>query len=141
MLSDSKRNEKLKVLIAEDNEAMRHEIERFLAPSCEIVASVGNGLELIEAEARSSAEVGIIDFSMPVMGGIEASRILKARGSELILIMLTVFEDSSYVKAAFDSGVSGYVVKRLMAKDLPSALSEASEGRAFVSDCCNWEAE
>jgi DNA-binding NarL/FixJ family response regulator len=137
MRRDASPHRKLRVLIAEDNDAMRHEIERFLASSCEIVASVSNGLELLEVEPSSSAEIGIIDFSMPVMSGIEGARILQARGSKLVLIVLTTFEDSSYVEAAFDSGVSGFVVKRLMARDLPVALIETSEGRRFVSECRN----
>jgi DNA-binding NarL/FixJ family response regulator len=60
-------------------------------------------------------DVGIIDISMPIMNGILAAAEIRKRGSTMKLVFLTVNEDRDFVQAAFESGASGYVVKRQMA--------------------------
>ena len=73
---------------------------------------------------------------MPVMSGIGAAAEINSRGSAMKMIFLTVNEDADFITAALDAGASGYVVKRQMASDLLTAISEALEGRTFISSCC-----
>lgn len=125
-----------RVLLADDNRDMLEAIKSIITPEYDIVGSVHDGLELIRAEASLKPDIGIVDISMPVMNGIAAAAEIAKRGSAMKLIFLSVNEDSEFVRAAFEKGAIGYVVKRQMASDLPDALKEALAGRRFISPGC-----
>jgi DNA-binding NarL/FixJ family response regulator len=126
----------MKVLIADDNAAMRAQIVRLLEPTFEVVGQVSDGCQFVEAELHSGAQIGIVDISMPGMNGIEAVQEIKSRGSLMKIVYLTVHEDPDFVEAAFKSGAVGYVVKKGMATDLLQALNEVLDGKTYVSPCC-----
>jgi len=73
---------------------------------------------------------------MPVMNGIDAAIKIVKQGSATKMIFLTVNEDLDFVRAAFDAGGCGYVIKRSMAADLPKALKAARAGTRFISSSC-----
>lgn len=67
------------------------------------------------------------------MNGLEAARRLRAAGSRVKIVFLTVHDDPDYVREALGSGALGYVVKSRLVLDLSHALREAMAGRQFVS--------
>lgn len=75
----------------------------------------------------------MIDISMPIICGIEAARMLKAKGSKAEIVFLTVHEDPDFVWAALDVGALGYVVKSRIASDLGTAIKLALTGGSFIS--------
>lgn len=121
-----------RVLLADDNRDMQNVIISLLEPEFDVVGTVANGFELVEAESRLHPNIGIIDISMPVMNGIEAAAEIKKNGSLMKIIFLTVNEDSDFVRAAFETGASGYVIKRQMGADLIGAIKQVLAGGMFV---------
>jgi len=99
----------------------------------EIVESVTDGQALLDAASKSNPDLCVVDISMPIIDGIQAAAELKASGSTTKIIMLTVHEDDDFVKASFENGASGYVVKARIATDLVVAVKEVLAGRTFVS--------
>jgi DNA-binding NarL/FixJ family response regulator len=128
---------RVRVLIADDNEAMRNTVIRLLTPEYEVVGAVDNGRALVDAELELKPDIGIVDISMPILNGVEAAHEIKKHGSKMKIVFLTVNEDPDFVDAAMNAGASGYVVKKQMASDLVHALGEAREGRMFISSCCS----
>ena len=124
-----------KLLIAEDHPRMRQKVVRTLEADHLVVAVVGDGLEMLDAESRTLPDIVILDISMPTMNGIEAATRLKKRPSNARIIFLTVHQEPEFVEAALAAGADGYVIKSRLAIDLRLAIKEVLAGRRFVSPC------
>lgn len=136
MISHTEKQPLLSVLIADDNREIRNTVVRLIEGQFDVVGAVEDGRALVEAESKLRPNIAIVDISMPVMSGIEAALEIKKSGSPLKIVFLTVNEDNDFVSAALETGATGYVIKRNMAVDLLSALTETSAGRTFISPCC-----
>ncbi len=129
---------RVRVLIADDNKEMRDTVIRLLEHDFEVVGAVADGRALVAAADKLDPDAGVIDISMPIMNGIEAAAEIQKRGSKMKVIFLTVNEDADFVRAAFEAGGVGYVVKRQMATDLHVAIERALAGKTFISPCCDF---
>jgi DNA-binding NarL/FixJ family response regulator len=111
-----------------------------LEPEFEVVGAVGDGDALLEAASRMKPDVCVIDISMPIMSGIEAANEIRASGSIVKIVFLTVHEDPDFLQAALETGALGYVVKSRVVTDLSPAINAALAGRLFISPCCAFPA-
>ena len=122
-----------RVLLADDHTLLVAAFQRFLADDCEVVGTVSNGRELLEAVARLRPDVAIIDVAMPLLNGIDAARQLKHDHPDLRIIVLTMNEDPELAAAAFKAGASGYLLKRSAADELVTAIREVMQQRSYVT--------
>ena len=137
MSIDQNQTRRARVILADDNKNMRDIVVQLLGHEFEVVATVADGRALVEAVNDLKPEIGIIDISMPIKNGIQAAVEIKKQGSSIKIIFLTVNEDADFVRAAFETGASAYVIKRQMASDLPIAMKETLAGRTYISPGCN----
>ncbi len=122
-----------RVLLADDHPALLAETSRLLSGEHQVVGTVTNGLELVEAALRLDPDLILLDITMPGLDGFEAARRLKRAGCRSKLVFLTVWEDVDFVREAMELGADGYVVKSRLASDLIPAIAEVLAGRKFVS--------
>lgn len=122
-----------RVLLADDHKDVCDIVVRLLTPEFEVVGVVQDGRQLLSAESDVLPDVCVIDISMPGMCGIEAARMLKARGSKAEIVFLTVHDDPDFVRAALELGALGYVMKTRIASDLSAAIRAALIGGSFIS--------
>jgi DNA-binding NarL/FixJ family response regulator len=122
-----------RILLADDHDEMRDRVKRHLEQEFEVLDPVEDGIALLEAAARLSPDVCLLDVSMPVLDGIETATRLRESGSTAKIVFLTIHEDLDFVQAALKTGASAYVIKRRMVSDLRPAIREALAGRTFVS--------
>lgn len=117
-----------KILIADDEVIERTLLERKLARSFageyEIV-SVGNGKEVLEADASFEPDILILDVDMPVINGLEAAKELRHRGRTRAIIFLTAYDDFLYAKQAISVHAVDYLLKPCDDKELFLAVEEA----------------
>ncbi len=117
-----------KILIADDEVIERTLLERKLARSFageyEIV-SVGNGKEVLEADASFEPDILILDVDMPVINGLEAAKELRHRGRTCAIIFLTAYDDFLYAKQAISVHAVDYLLKPCDDKELFLAVEEA----------------
>lgn len=125
-----------RILLADDHKDIREKVMQQLEPEFEVVGAVEDGNALMEAASQMQPDVCIVDISMPIMSGIQAVTQMKANGSTVKIVFLTVHEDPDFLQAALDTGALGYVVKSRVASDLSPAIRAAIAGRLFVSPCC-----
>jgi len=123
----------LRVLFADDNEELLAEIRQEFDSEFEIVATVTNGRDAVEAVQRLDPDVVVLDMTMPIMDGIQTSSRIRGRNARAKILILTIQENDEYVSAAFSAGVSGYVTKRRLLNDLAHGIREVAEGRTFLS--------
>jgi DNA-binding NarL/FixJ family response regulator len=120
----------VKILIYDDNEALRNSIRVMLSDEFEIAASMPNA-ETVETDIRElKPDVVLMDIDMPDVNGVEAVRRVRKIDSSLPVIMLTVFDDNENIFNAICAGASGYILKRYALEELPAAINDVLTGGA-----------
>ena len=124
---------KPRLLLADDHTILVEGLKALLAPELDVVATAGDGRAVLEAAKEYQPDIVLLDISMPGLNGIEAARRLKQSNPDAKLIVLTMHGDLSFVRAAFEAGASGYVLKQSAATELVTALREVDTGRRYIS--------
>jgi DNA-binding NarL/FixJ family response regulator len=121
------------VVLADDHLLMIAMVRQTLGKEFEVVGTVGDGEQAVDAVLTLNPDALVIDISMPVLNGLQAAKQLQTADSRVKIIFLTVYEGRDFVDAAFCAGASGYVNKCRLATDLIPAIHEAMLGRTFIS--------
>ena len=126
----------IKVLIADDQELMRQSLQIILGmeKDIEVVGTVANGLEVIRAVRKEKPDVILMDIRMPEMDGVVCTQIIKENYPDIRVIVLTTFDDDEYVFNALKYGASGYLLKRISAKELAEAIRKVYHGTAMINE-------
>ncbi|GLS05621.1 hypothetical protein GCM10007860_27780 [Chitiniphilus shinanonensis] len=130
---------RLQVLLAEDNPINRLVAERFLALGGHTVTSVGNGLEAVHACEASSFDLILMDLQMPELGGIEASRLIRAfeaangRPRQAIVVLSANALEADR-EACFQAGIDDFLEKPLKQDRLDALLARVSAVPLRVAD-------
>jgi DNA-binding NarL/FixJ family response regulator len=122
----------VRVVLADDHPMYRYGLGAILeqAESVEVVASVGDGDELVRVAAQHRPDVVVTDLSMPNLDGVEATRRLLATQPGLAVLVLTMHEDDEHVFAALRAGARGYLVKGAGGEEIVAAIVAAASGDA-----------
>ena len=124
----------LRVLLVDDQalfvESLRTVLEHG-ASDIEVVGIARNGAEAVAAMKADPADLVIMDVRMPVMDGVEATKVIRATCPQAKIMMLTTFEDDEYVKEALEHGAVGYILKDIPPAELIAAI-RAVAGGAFL---------
>ena len=126
-------SERPRVLVVDDNKTLLAISVAVLSRDFEIVGAVTDGRAALEAAAALQPDVIVLDIAMPEMGGLEVASRLKAAGSHVAVVFLTVHDDEEIVQAARDVGGVGYVLKPRLGSDLRPAAVGAVTGQRFAS--------
>ncbi len=124
--------DRIRVLLADDHEAMLERVARLLRTECDVVGTVTDGQQALEAARELKPDVLVLDISMPVMNGIETAHRLQEAGDKTPIVFLTVHDDADFAREAMEVGALAYVIKQRMASDLVAAIKEAHAGRQFL---------
>jgi DNA-binding NarL/FixJ family response regulator len=122
-----------RVLLADDHAIVAEGLATLLKGHFELVGTVGNGNELIDLARKLRPDVIVTDIAMPVLGGLEALRRLKAVKSEAKVIFLTMHADAQLATEAFRAGASGYVLKQSAGEELIAAIQEVLQGKTYLT--------
>jgi DNA-binding NarL/FixJ family response regulator len=122
-----------RVVLADDHREMLVRVTSLLASEFAVVAAVGDGESLVDAEADLRPDVLVIDITMPGISGLEAAALVRRSGSQVPIVFLSVHEEAEFVLAARGTGALGYVTKVRLGSDLIPAVRAALDGRRFVS--------
>jgi DNA-binding NarL/FixJ family response regulator len=125
--------ERIRILLADDHEAVLNTVSRMLSREFDIVGTASDGQMLLDETERLQPEILITDISMPLVNGIEAVRRLKEAGSQVKVVFLTIHDDADYAREATAAGALGYVVKSRMTSDLVEAIKAVHAGEKFIS--------
>ncbi len=121
------------VIIADDYADMHTLFRRLLEPEFEVVGDAYDGQALLEATARLTPDLIVVDVFMPVLGGIEAVQRLKAQSSSVAVVFITADEGQETMRRALNTGALGFVRKASAAEDLLPAAQAVLRGQQFVS--------
>jgi DNA-binding NarL/FixJ family response regulator len=125
----------IRVAIVDDQALMRDGFSMILdaQPDIEVVGDAENGRVGVELCRRTRPDVVLMDVRMPVLDGIEATRLIAGSGCDTKVLVLTTFDLDEYVYAALRAGASGYLLKDTPAKELVAAVRIIAQGDALLS--------
>jgi two-component system, NarL family, response regulator NreC len=124
----------IRLVLADDHTLVRQSLRSFLErEGIQVVGEASDGRELIDVVARLRPEVAVLDISMPLMNGLEATSEIRRASSQTKMILLTRHDEDQYVTEALRMGVKGYVLKNQAATDLVQAIYQVCRGGFYLS--------
>lgn len=125
---------KIKLLLADDHAVLRAGLKALLnsQPDMEVIAEAADGEEAVRKSAELTPDIVIMDISMPILTGLEATKEIKKRNPAVKVLVLTVHEDESYLHRMLRAGASGYVPKKAADTELLAAIRATHQGEHFI---------
>ena len=124
----------IRVLLADDHNMVRESMRRAMeAEGFVVVGEASDGGEAVQLAADVPADVVLMDVSMPVLGGVEATRQVRALPDAPQVVMLTMHSDPDVVRRALQAGAVGYLTKDCSIAEVAEAVRLAASGDGAMS--------
>ncbi len=124
----------IRLLLADDHTMVRQSMRRSMEEAgFEIVGEAADGREAVELAAQLAPDVVLMDVSMPVLGGIEATRQVRQAPGAPQVVMLTMHVDADVVRQSLQAGAVGYLTKDCTVAEVVEAVRLAADGDGAVS--------
>ncbi|MCJ7536296.1 MAG: response regulator transcription factor [Anaerolineales bacterium] len=125
----------IRVLLVDDHailrEGLRARLE--LEPDLQVVGEAEDGRAAVEQARQLHPDVVIMDISMPLLNGIEATRQIKCLPDKIEVLVLSMHDDEGYIRQALTAGALGYILKDAVARELIDAIRAINKGEAVLS--------
>lgn len=133
-MGEQEHNRVIRVLLADDHALVREGTRRLIEAESdlEVVAEAASGEEAIEAVRRLRPDIAIMDIAMPGIGGIEATRAIKADCAETAILVLSAYDDEPYLVALLEVGAAGFLLKNVNGSELVEAIRAVARGEAVL---------
>lgn len=124
------RMDKIKILLADDQTLMRDGLKTILEleDNMEVIGTAKNGQEAVEFCKNTPPDIILMDIRMPVIDGVMSTKIIKSLYPEIVILILTTFNDDDYIIDALSYGASGYILKDIEADNLIKSINDAYKG-------------
>lgn len=127
---------KIEVIIVDDHEIFRNGLKMVINRfhDTKIIAEASNGRDFLALLDKHTPDIILMDIEMPVMNGIDATKIALNTFPDLKIIVLTMFNDEAYIQNMIDLGVKGFLIKNINKQDLNKAIQKVYNGGNYYSD-------
>ncbi|MGB9673071.1 MAG: response regulator [Anaerolineales bacterium] len=124
----------IRVLLVDDHAILREGLRALLSyyPDIEVIGEAEDGEQALASVAQLAPDVVLMDIAMPGMSGLEATRRIHHDFPEVRVLVLTQYEDQTYILPLLHAGASGYVPKRALGADLTNAIRLVAKGGSFL---------
>src|SRR5437016_1678531 len=124
-----------RLLIADDHEVVRAGLRQILQshPGWEIVSEAHDGKEAVLKAIETKPDVAIIDYSLPLMNGIEVTRQIRARLHGTEVLIFTMHDSDTLVEQLLNAGARGYLLKSDANKNLVEAVESLINHKPFFT--------
>lgn len=126
---------KIRVIIVDDHAILRSGIKQILIASgdIEVVGEAENVAQAISCVRELSADVMLLDISLPDKTGIEALKLIKRENAALNILMLSMYMEEQYAVRSIRSGASGYLCKHTASEELLTAIHTLAKGKKYIT--------
>jgi DNA-binding NarL/FixJ family response regulator len=124
----------LRILLADDHVTVRHGLKLLIEaqPDMKVISEASDGKAAMHSALALKPDVIVMDISMPGMNGLAATRALKQKQPNVIIVTLTRHGDDAYVQELLRAGVAGYVLKQSAPTELIQAIRAAAAGGQYI---------
>ncbi|MDX9690907.1 MAG: response regulator transcription factor [Acholeplasmataceae bacterium] len=118
---------KIKILLVDDQPIIRNGLKSVIdsIEDMEVVGEANHGREAYILASQKSPDIILMDIRMPIMDGVEATRVIKKDFPHIKIIMLTTFDDDQYIIQAISYGASGYLLKDVEMNQLIDSMRDS----------------
>ncbi|MDP4089313.1 MAG: response regulator transcription factor [Bacillota bacterium] len=126
--------DRIRVLIVDDQTLMRDGLKTILdyQEDIEVVGTAANGAEALKLVDAAEVDVVLMDVRMEGMNGIECTRLLKEKYPDIVVLILTTFNDEEYIRESLKNKASGYILKDIEGTKLVEAIKYAFKGNVIM---------
>ncbi len=119
---------KIKIAIADDYKVFREglSITVEIDEQMEVIMEAGNGEELLAKMKAHLPDVVIMDFKMPVMDGMQATRLIKEQYPSVKVIVISMYEDEKFVTSFNECGADGYLLKNAEPEEIRQMIHDVT---------------
>jgi two-component system, NarL family, response regulator LiaR len=124
----------IRILLADDHIMVREGTRRILEKETDlqVVAEASDGREAVALTEREHPDVVVVDISMPLMNGIEATKEIKRISPQTAVLVLSAYDDDEYVFAILEAGAAGYLLKNARGSEVIDAVRRVHEGESVL---------
>jgi len=124
-----------RILIADDHGIVRTGLRLLLEklPGMQVVGEAATGHEAVRLAVELHPDVVVMDISMPMLNGIDATAQICRQNSRCAVIILSMHADESYIVRALDAGARGYLLKDTADDHMEEAIHSVIRGKAFFT--------
>ena len=127
--------QKIKIIIADDYSPFRNALKKLFGRTSdvdvEILGEAENGEQLVKLVEKNQPDIVISDVGMPVMNGIEATKIIKRKFPDVKVIAFSLFDDSNHINGMINAGASGYLLKNISTEEFISGVTTVYGGATY----------
>ena len=124
----------IRVLLADDHALLREGLRRSLEDAgLTVVAEAGDGEQAVALAAEHRPDVVLMDVSMPRLGGVQATRLIRSRFPQVEVVILTMHSEDSVITDALRAGAAGYLVKDCTSDEIVELIRGVAGGEAALS--------
>jgi len=124
----------IRVLLADDHTMLRQSLGRALTEhALEVVGEAGDGEEAARLAVELLPDVVLMDVSMPVLDGVEATRVIRDQAPAVQVVILTMHADKGVLDRAIRAGAVGYLVKDCTIDEVVRTIEQAASGETALS--------
>jgi RNA polymerase sigma factor (sigma-70 family) len=123
----------IQILLADDHELVREGFRALLErDGFQVVGEASDGYEAVRLAAKLKPNVALLDVSMPLLNGLDATREIAHVSPTTRILILTMYTEDRYVLEAIRAGAAGFIVKTRAGKDLTEAVHKVSQGSLYL---------
>ena len=126
---------KQRIILVDDHEVVRLGLKSLLErhPQFDVIAEASSAREAIEKTETLKPDVVVMDISMPVMSGIEATKHICRICENTKVAILSMHHTTEYIQRALEAGAVGYLLKDSAGSELVTAIRELNDGKHYLS--------
>lgn len=128
-LSQDRNMKNLRILIVDDHEVVRRGLLALLGTQAgwEVVGEADSGSDAVRKVAQVKPDVVVMDITMPVMSGLDATRLIMETAPQTKVLIFTMHDSEQMMQTALEAGARGYVLKSNAANELVAAIRALSK--------------
>ena len=125
----------INIILADDHHVIREGLRLLLDSEKDllVIAEADSGRTAVSAAKEFKPDIVVMDVSMPELNGMEATRKILSEATGTKVLALSMYSDKRFVNGMFQAGVSGYILKNCIARELVSAIRLVAKGQVYIS--------